>query len=199
RVYTPDEIRAIADFAHGRGLKLHMDGARFANAVVNLGCSPAEASWKAGVDILCFGASKNGALAAEAIVSFNSELVSSIAFRRKRSGHLLSKMRFIAAQFDAYLADGLWRKNAQHANAMAKRLASGLEDVPGARLVYPTEANEVFVELPQSVIAGLEADGAQFYRWGGAESPVLRLVAAFDTPPEAVDQFIAAARKHAGA
>jgi threonine aldolase len=199
RVYSPDELRRIADFAHGRGLRLHVDGARFANAVVSLGCSPAEASWKAGVDILCFGAGKNGALAAEAIVCFDPDLAASIAFRRKRGGHLFSKMRFLAAQFDAYLADGLWRKNAAHANAMAARLAAGLGAVPGARQVYPTEANEVFVELPPEVIAGLEAEGGQFYRWGGAESPVLRLVAAFDTEPEAVDRFIAAALSHAGA
>ncbi len=199
RVYGPDELRRIADFAHGRGLGLHVDGARFANAVVSLGCSPAEASWKAGIDILCFGASKNGALAAEAILCFDPDLAASIAFRRKRGGHLFSKMRFLAAQFDAYLTDGLWRENAAHANAMAARLAAGLGDVPGARLVYPTEANEVFVELPPEMIAGLEAKGAQFYRWGGAESPVLRLVAAFDTEPEAVDRFIAAARSHAGA
>jgi threonine aldolase len=199
RVYDPIELRQIADFAHGAGLKFHMDGARFANAVVGLGCTPAEASWQAGVDILCFGASKNGALAAEAIVCFDAALAETIAFRRKRGGHLFSKMRFLAAQFDAYLSDGLWRDNARHANAMAARLAAGLAAVPGARLAYPTEANEVFAELPPGVIAGIEGDGAQFYRWGGENSPVLRLVCAFDTAPEAVDAFIKTARKHAGA
>ena len=198
RVYRPDELRQVADFAHSTGLKLHMDGARFANAVVGLGCTPAEASWKAGVDILCFGASKNGAFAAEAIVCFDPALAETIAFRRKRGGHLFSKMRFLAAQFDAYLTDDLWLENARHANAMAARLAAGLAAVPGARLAYPTEANEVFVALPPTIIAGLEGDGAQFYRWGGENAPVLRLVCAFDTAPEAVDTFITSARKHGG-
>lgn len=198
RVYTPDELTAFAGFAHDRGLKLHVDGARFTNALVHLGCSPAEASWKAGVDILCFGASKNGAFAAEAVICFDPDLTDTIAFRRKRGGHLFSKMRFIAAQFEGYLAGELWLRNARHANAMAQRLAAELGDVPGARLAYPTEANEVFVALPAQVIAGLEADGARFYRWGGAESTVLRLVAAFDTTPEAVDQFLASVRRHAG-
>ena len=197
RVYVPDELRAFADYAHERGLRLHVDGARFANALVGLGCTPAEASWKAGVDVLCFGASKNGAFAAEAIVCFDPALAETIAFRRKRGGHLFSKMRFLAAQFDAYLADDLWLENARHANAMAARLADGLAAVSGARLAYPREANEVFVELPPAIIAGLEADGAQFYRWGGAESPVLRLVCAFDTEPAAVDGFIASAKAHA--
>ncbi len=199
RVYSLIELRQIADFAHGRGLKLHMDGARFANALVGLGCTPGEASWKAGVDILCFGASKNGALAAEAIVCFDPELASTIAYRRKRGGHLYSKMRFLAAQFEAYLTDGLWLDNASHANAMAARLAAGLITLPDARLAYPTEANEVFVALPPAIIAGLEGDGAQFYRWGGDTSEVLRLVCAFDTAPEAVDAFIASAKKHGGA
>ena len=197
RVYSSDELRQFADFAHDAGLKLHMDGARFANALVHLDCTPAEATWKAGVDILCFGASKNGALAAEAIVCFDPVLAETIAFRRKRGGHLFSKMRFLAAQFDAYLTDNLWLDNARHANAMAARLAQGLEKLPGARLVYPTEANEVFVDLPREVIAGLEAEGAQFYRWGSADSTVLRLVCAFNTTPQSVDAFVAATGKHA--
>lgn len=198
RVYAPDELAAFADFAHGRGLKLHVDGARFANALVHLACSPAQASWQAGVDILCFGASKNGAFAAEAIICFDPELADTIAFRRKRGGHLFSKMRFIAAQFDGYLKDDLWLKNAHHANAMAQRLAAGLGDIAGAHLAYPTEANEVFAALPPPVIAGLEAEGAQFYRWGGAESTTLRLVCAFDTTPDAVDAFLTSARNHVG-
>jgi threonine aldolase len=198
RVYTADELAAFADFAHGRGLKLHVDGARFANALVHLGCSPADASWKAGVDILCFGASKNGAFAAESIICFDADLADTIAFRRKRGGHLFSKMRFIAAQFEGYLAHDLWLDNARHANAMAERLAAGLGSIAGAHLAYPTEANEVFVALPAPVIAGLEADGAEFYRWGGAESTVLRLVTAFDTTPDAVDRFLASAKQHAG-
>jgi threonine aldolase len=197
RVYTPDELASFADFAHVRGLKLHVDGARFANALVHLGCTPAEASWKAGIDILCFGASKNGAFAAEAVICFDPGLAETIAFRRKRGGHLFSKMRFIAAQFEGYLADDLWLKNARHANAMAERLATGIGAIPGARLAYAAEANEVFAAFPPQVIAGLEADGAMFYRWGGADSTTLRLVCAFDTMPDAVDEFLASARKHA--
>jgi len=196
RVYHPGELRHFANFAHVAGLKLHMDGARFANALVRLGCTPAEASWKAGVDILCFGASKNGAFAAEAIVCFDPALADTIAFRRKRGGHLFSKMRLLAAQFDAYLTDDLWLDNARHANAMATRLAAGLVTVPGASLAYPTEANEVFIALPQVIITRLEDDGAQFYHWGGKNSPVLRLVCAFNTAPEDVDAFISLARKH---
>ena len=198
-VYAVDAVRDIADVAHGHGLKVHMDGARFANALVALGCSPADATWRAGVDVLCLGASKNGAFAAEAVVLFDRALAQTFAYRRKRGGHLLSKGRFLAVQFEAYFTDGLWLKNAAHANAMAARLAEGLAAVPGARLAYPTEANEVFVALPPAVIAGLEGDGAQFYRWGGENALVLRLVCAFNTAPEAVDAFIASASKHGGA
>jgi len=196
-VYTPGQIAALAEVAHARGLKVHMDGARFANALATLGCDPAEASWRAGVDILCLGASKNGALAAEAIVVFDRELAHALAYRRKRGGHLLSKMRFLAAQFDAYLADGLWLRLAGRANAAAARLAVGLADVPGAALRHPVEANEVFVELPEPVIAGLLADGFAFHRWPGEGARLLRLVTAFDTRDADVDAFLASARRHA--
>lgn len=198
-VYTPAEIKAIADIAHGRGLTVHMDGARFANAVAALGCSPAEASWKAGVDILCFGASKNGAMAAEAVVIFDAALAETFAYRRKRAGHLFSKMRFLAAQFDAYLTDGLWLKLAGHANACAARLAKGLARVPGARFQFPVEANEIFVELPEPVIQGLSGDGFAFYRWPGEGARLLRLVTAFDTKEADVDAFIESAKRHAAA
>ncbi len=198
-VYTPGEVKAIANIAHARGLKVHMDGARFGNAVAALGCSAAEASWKAGVDILCFGASKNGALAAEAVVVFDRELAKTMAYRRKRAGHLFSKMRFLAAQFDAYLEGDLWLRLAGHANATAARLAAGLAGVPGARFRYPVQANEIFVELPEPVIQGLFADGFSFYRWPGEGERLVRLVTAFNTRETDVDAFIASARRHAAA
>jgi threonine aldolase len=198
-VYRPDEIAALAAVARRHGLALHMDGARFANAVAALGCSPAELSWGAGVDVLSLGATKNGALAAEAVLFFDPAKAEGFAFRRKRGGHLFSKMRFLSAQLDAYLADGLWLRNAGHANAMARRLAEGLAALPGASLRHPTEANEVFVELPEPAIAALEAAGVGFYRWGGVGARTLRLVTAFDTPVEDVETCIAAARRAAAA
>ncbi len=198
-VYAVDAVRAIADVAHDHGLKVHMDGARFANALVALGCSPADATWRAGVDALCLGATKNGAFAAEAVVLFDRALAETFAYRRKRGGHLLSKGRFLAVQFEAYFAGGLWLKNAAHANAMAARLADGLDGVPGAALYHPVEANEVFVSLPEPVIAGLLDDGFQFYRWQREGATLVRLVAAFNTRAEDVDAFAAAARRHAEA
>ncbi|HZT19030.1 MAG TPA: low specificity L-threonine aldolase [Dongiaceae bacterium] len=196
-VYRAGEVDAIAAAARRHGLRLHMDGARFANALVSLGASPAEITWRAGVDILSFGASKNGALAAEAVVVFDRALAAELGFRRKRAGHLFSKMRFLSAQLDAYLADGLWLRNARHANAMARRLAEGLARIPGARLAHPAEANEVFVDLPEHAIRGLAADGFEFYRWLGENRTLLRLVTAFDTKESDVAAFIASAERHA--
>ena len=193
-VYTPDEIAALGALARRRGLALHMDGARIANAVAALGCAPAAITWRAGVDVVSFGATKNGALAAEAVIFFAPAKAAEFAYRRKRGGHLISKMRFLSAQLDAYLADGLWLRNAAHANRMAARLAAGLAAVPEARLRHPVEANEVFVELPEPTAAALEAAGFAFHRWGDAAAPCLRLVTAFDTRAEDVDAFIAAAR-----
>ncbi len=193
-LYRPAEIAALGALARRRGLALHMDGARFANAVAALGCSPADLTWRAGVDVLSFGATKNGALAAEAVVFFDAGRAQSFAYRRKRGGHLFSKMRFLSAQLDAYLADGLWLRNAAQANRMAARLAAGLAALPGARLRHPAEANEVFVELPAAAVARLEVAGAGFYRWGGAGAACLRLVTAFDTQPRDVEAFIASAR-----
>jgi threonine aldolase len=172
-----------------------MDGSRFANAVAALGCAPADLTWRAGVDVLSFGATKNGALAAEAVIFFAPAKAADLAFRRKRSGHLFSKMRFLSAQLEAYLADDLWLRNARHANRMARRLAEGVAGVPGVRLRHPTEANEVFVELPEPVIAALDAAGVGFYRWGGEASSCLRLVTAFDTRAEDVDAVVALIRR----
>jgi threonine aldolase len=197
--YRPGEIAAIAETGRRFGLKLHMDGARFANAVAFLGANPAEITWRAGVDVLTFGASKNGALAAEAVIIFDKRLAEEFAFRRKRAGHLFSKMRFLTAQLDAYLADGLWLKHARHANAMARRLAEGLAAIPGVRLAHPVEANEIFVDLPEAAIRGLAADGFQFYRWLGEDKPRLRLVAAFSTREADVAAFVDSAMRHAAA
>lgn len=191
-VYTPNEIAALAQVARSYALPVHMDGARFVNALVRLGCSPAELTWKAGIDVLSFGATKNGALAAEAVVFFRPELAASFAFRRKRAGHLFSKMRFLSAQLDAYLTDDLWLRLARHANAMADRLAAGLTAVPGASLRDPVEANEIFIDLPEPVIAGLEQRGYAFYRWDGT---VIRLVTAWNTDAGDIDRMIADARE----
>lgn len=196
-VYTAAEIGAIAEVARRHGMALHMDGARFANALVNQGRSPAELTWRAGVTALSLGATKNGALAAEAVVFFDKAKAAEMPFRRKRGGQLWSKMRFLAAQLDAYLAEDLWLINARFANSLARRLGQGLAKLPGARIEYPVEANEVFVTLPEPVILGLEADGVLFYRWpDDASAPTIRLVTAFDTAPDQVDAFLASVERH---
>lgn len=202
-VYAPAEIAALAETARRHGMKLHMDGARFANALVALGCSPAEMTWKSGVDILSFGATKNGCLAAEAIVAFDPELAETLAWRRKRGGHLLSKGRLVAAQFQGYFADGHWLANARHANAMAARLGAGLADVPGVRLAWPVEANEVFPIIPRALDSRLKAAGAVYHPWSALSLPagervgpdefLIRLVTSFATPEAEVERFLAAA------
>jgi threonine aldolase len=196
--YRPEEIAELARLAHRHGLGVHMDGARFANALVSLGSTPAELTWRSGVDVLSFGASKNGALAAEAILVFDPRRAATLGYRRKRAGHLLSKMRVLSAQLEAYLADDLWLRHARHANAMARRLADGLQDVGAVRLCHPVEANEVFAELPEPLIGALLAEGFQFYRWTGQDSTTVRLVTAFNTRPQDVDALIASVRRHAG-
>jgi threonine aldolase len=196
-VYKPDEIREISELAHKHKLKVHMDGTRFANAVAGLGCVPAEVSWRAGVDVLSLGGTKNGAMAAEAIIFFDRSLAASFGYHRKRGGHLFSKMRFVSAQLEALLKDGLWLRHASHANRMARRLADGIARVPGVEILNPIEANLFFARMPEPVLAGLEADGFRFYREGGPEA--IRLVAAFNTDPAQVDAFIASAVRHAAA
>jgi threonine aldolase len=195
-VYSVDELTAIGDVAKKFKLGYHMDGARFANALVSLGCTPAEMSWKAGVDVLSFGATKNGAMAAEAVIFFKEELAENFLYRRKRGGHLFSKMRFLSAQLEAYLTDDLWLKNARHSNALATRLATALEKLPGGKLFAPVQANEIFIGLPASVIEAMEADGHLFYRWTtDGDNIVIRLVTGFSTGESMVDAFIAAAAK----
>jgi threonine aldolase len=195
-VYAPEEIAAIATSTHRHGLKLHMDGARFANALSFVGCSPAELSWRAGVDVLSFGATKNGVLAAEAVIFFDADLARGFEFRRKRGGHLVSKMRLLSAQLDAYLSDGLWLDNARHANAMARRLVAGLTPLKGTQLLYPVDANEIFVVLPARMHDALQEAGAQYHPWP-SDRPgerAFRLVTAFDTRPADVDQFLSIAK-----
>jgi len=193
-VYEVSEVSALAATAKQHGLPVHMDGARFANALVHLGCAPAEITWRAGVDVLSFGATKNGAAAAEAVIFFDPAKAADFAFRRKRGGHLFSKMRFLSAQLDAYLADDLWLRNARRANAAAKRLAEGLARIPGLRLRHAVEANEIFVEMPDALIEALFARGFHFYRWDGPRGNCVRLVTAFDTDISDVDAFLATAR-----
>jgi threonine aldolase len=195
-VYRPQEIAELADCARRRGMALHMDGARFANALAALGSTPADATWRAGVDVLSFGASKNGAFGAEAVVFFDPKAVRDFEFRRKKAGHLVSKMRFVSAQLDAYLTGGLWLKLAARANAAASRLAEGLEAIPGAELAHPVEANALFVRLPDALVAKLRKAGAEFYDWAPPEDgrTLVRLVASYATRDEDVDAFLAAAR-----
>ncbi|MBW4665231.1 MAG: low specificity L-threonine aldolase [Chroococcus sp. CMT-3BRIN-NPC107] len=195
-VYSKSEVEQIAEVALTYNLSLHMDGARFANAIARLGCSPADITWRCGVDVLCFGATKNGAMAAEAVIFFDRNKAATFSYRRKRSGHLFSKMRFLSAQLEAYITNDLWLKNAANANIMADKLATELTNLPGVELCYPVAANEVFIQLPEVVIAGLIADGFQFYRWQGEHSTVVRLVTAFDTTDESVDALIKAAYVH---
>lgn len=191
--YSLEEIAALTGTARRHGIGVHMDGARIANSVVHLGCSFADVTWRAGVDALSFGATKNGALGAEALVFFGGDAAARIPFLRKRGGHLLSKMRFISAQLEAYLTDDLWRRNAVHANAMAQELAAGLGAIPGARLLHPVEANELFIELPAAVLAGIRGAGHIMPPWGDGEGNAVRLVTAFDTNAAELETFIAAA------
>ncbi len=193
-VYKPAELQAIAEVARRHKVRLHMDGARFANAMAFLGVPARQATWEAGIDVLSFGATKGGCMAAEAVVFFDPALAESFGHRRMRGGHLVSKMRFVSAQLEAYLSDGLWLKLARHANAMAQRLAQGLTAalprLPGAKLLHPVEANELFVQLPGSIIAGLRQAGFQFYDWPAEEGQAIRLVTAFNTEAADVEQLL---------
>lgn len=182
-VYAPDEVAAIAALCREHGLRLHMDGARFANAVAGMNASPAALTWRAGVDVLSFGATKNGAMAAEAVVFFRPELAEGLVYRRKRGGHLFSKMRFLSVQLLTMLQDGLWLRLARDANARAQQLADGLRRIPGVSVPWPVQANEVFATLPSDVAAKLRKGGAQFHPWS-PDGSLCRFVCAFDKTPE---------------
>jgi len=194
-VYSVDEVATLADVAKRQGLAVHMDGARFANAVSTLAVHPGDVTWRAGVDALSFGATKNGALAAEAIVLFRTDVADDLAFRHKRAGQLLSKMRFVAAQLLAYIDDSLWLDLAGRANAKARRLTDGFAAMAGATLEGTGEANEVFVTMPGPVIDGLKAAGAQFYGWPEPweATNTIRLVTRWDTTDREVDDVLAQA------
>jgi threonine aldolase len=189
--YSPAEVAALTDAARHHGLAVHMDGSRFANALVGQGCSPAELTWKAGIDVLSFGGTKNGCVMAEAVVFFDPVKAADFALRRKRAGHLLSKMRFVSAQLEAYLADDLWLGLAANANARARQLAEGLQALPGVVLEHPVEANEVFVRLPAALAAGLPRQGVIAAHW---EGEVWRFVGAFDTTAETIETVLQRAR-----
>jgi threonine aldolase len=184
-VYRADEVAALGELAKGRGLRLHMDGARFANALVTTGESPADVTWRAGVDVLSFGFTKNGGLNTEALILFDSCLADEIAVRRKRAGHLLSKGRVLAAQILAMLEDGLWLDNARAANAAAQSLATAAPP----RLVHPVEANELFLKVSDDEAARLRSQGFDFYEWGSGQ---IRLVTSWDSDSGAVAQLAAA-------
>lgn len=201
--YTPAEVAALATLARERRMHVHMDGARFANALVRLGCTPAELTWKAGVDVLSFGATKNGALGVEAVVFFDRALTDDFLYRRKRSGQLVSKGRYLGAQMLAYLADDLWLHNARHANALADRLAAGLRGAPNVRLPLPVEANEVFAIVSRDAHDALQAKGARYQVWPGdgpgtdavaAGEVFIRLLTSFRTTEAEVDALVSAAR-----
>ncbi len=196
-VYRPEEVRALSKVAQREGMALHMDGARFANALAFLNCAAADITWKAGVDVLSFGASKNGALCAEAVVFFDPARVCDFEYRRKRAGHLLSKMRFVSAQLEAYLAEDRWLKWAALANAKAQRLAAVLKTVPAVQLVHPVEANEIFASMPNALAQKIRDAGAQFYDWGTSahERTLVRFVLSFLTPEQDIERLCAILRQ----
>lgn len=187
-VYSVDEVKALCDVAKAHGLRVHMDGARFANAVASLNVHPADLTWRAGVDVLVFGGAKNGLPVGEAVVFFDKQLAEEFAYRVKQAGQLASKMRFISAPWLGLLQDDVWLKNARHANAMAQRLAQGFKQFKGVKLLVEPQANSVFAELPQPIILGLRQAGWQFYTFIGEGG--CRFVCAWDTEPEAVNRLL---------
>ena len=190
-VYPLDEIKAITSVARAHQLPVHMDGARFANALVTLGITPAQMTWQAGIDVLSFGGTKNGCLAAEVVIFFKPELVGDFPFLQKRAGQLLSKSRFISAQFEGYLADDVWLRNARQANTMAQRLSRGLDALPGIELAYPTQSNEVFVRMPRSLIKALAQQGIKINN-EELDGKAVRFVAAWNTSEAEVDDLLTA-------
>jgi threonine aldolase len=191
-VYTLEEIRELATYAHDHGLLLHMDGARISNAAVSLGCGLYEMTGGAGVDVLSFGGTKNGMMYGEAIVFFDRSLCTDFKYRRKQGMQLASKMRYIAAQFSAFLKDELWKVNAVHANRMAQKLYVRVKDIPGVEVTRKVEANAVFAKIPGSIIPGLQEEFF-FYVWDEEHSEV-RWMCSFDTTEEDIESFAALLR-----
>jgi threonine aldolase len=193
-VYSADEVKALCDCAHALGMKTHMDGARFANAVVNLDCHPAEVTAEAGIDMLVFGASKNGCMSAEALVVFNQpQLRESMERQRKRGGHLLSKMRYVSAQLLAYIENDRWLEMARHANNQAAKFAQAVENRTGAELEYPIHGNEVFVKWTKEGLEHLLAQDIQFQMWPGRDD-LGRFVFGYSTSDEEVELLLAGLR-----
>jgi threonine aldolase len=188
-VYSLDELAAIKEMADRYQLKIHMDGARFANAVASLDVSPADITWRRGVDVLCFSGTKNGMAMGEAIIFFDRKLAEDFDYRCKQAGQLASKMRFISAPWMGLLESGAWLRNAQHANQCAQYLSEQLQQVEGVKQIFPAQANAVFVEMPEPVIAALRAKGWRFYTFIGAGG--VRLVTSWNTTMAEVDEFIA--------
>ena len=195
-LYRPDEITAITEIARENDLKVHMDGARFANAVVGTNCSPADLTWRSGVDVLSFGATKNGAMGAELVVFFGKPNVKELENRRVRGGHFISKMRFLSAQLTAYLDNNLWQRNAMQANDMAKRIAMGLSDITSIEFVHPVEANILFLTMPRAMVSVLKEAGFEFYEMiPGEKRSLVRLVMSFNSSQSDVDRFVEIARE----
>ena len=192
-VYTPDEIRKIADYTHQQGMFLHMDGARISNAAVSLDCSFRDMTVDAGVDVLSFGGTKNGMMYGEAVVFFHRELCSDFKYRRKQGMQLASKMRYIAAQFSAFLKDDLWRRNALHANLMAQKLYAAVLNIPGITVTQKVESNAVFATIPPEIIPALQKQFF-FYEWDEERSEV-RWMCSFDTTEEDIEAFATQLRK----
>jgi len=189
-VYSIPELQELAEVARRYQLRMQMDGARFANAVVSLGVAPKEITWKVGVDVLCFGGTKNGLAVGEAVVFFNKDLAREFDYRCKQGGQLASKMRFLSAPWVGMLQDGAWLRHARHSNAMAKRLEAALRDVPGIHVSYSVDSNAVFAKIPDAVVEGAHERGWKFYTHvGGWEES--RLMCSWDTTSEDVDAFAA--------
>jgi threonine aldolase len=189
-VYALEELRAIADVARHFHLRIQMDGARFANAVVALGVTPKEITWESGVDVLCFGGTKNGLAVGEAVVFFNPELAREFDYRCKQGGQLASKMRFLSAPWVGLLQDGAWLRQARHANAMAKRMEEAIRCLRGVEIVHPVQTNSVFAQIPPEVVQGMHRLGWKFYTHVGGQGEA-RLMCSWDTTPEDVDSFAA--------
>ncbi len=189
-VYSLDELRALTDAARGFDLRVHMDGARFANAVVSLAATPKEITWKAGIDVLSFGATKNGIAVGEAVIFFNPELGREFDYRCKQGGQLASKMRFLSAPWVGLLQEGAWLRHARHANTMAKRLDAALRNLPRVQIVYPVQTNSVFAHIPIEIVQAMYRRGWKFYTHvGGADEA--RLMCSWDTTEQDVDSFAA--------
>jgi threonine aldolase len=189
-LYTVDEVAALAGVARRHGLRVHMDGARFANALAALGCSPADLTWRAGVDVLTLGATKNGAINAEAVVVFDDALAATVPYRMKRGGQVLSKARFVSAQLERYLADDRWLERARRANALAADLARRLHAIPGVSLVAPVEINMLFLRMPDAAVEALNRGPFRYYKLGHD----VRLVCRADQEPAGIDALVECVR-----